>query len=468
VALRLRSAIVRNMVINVVLVIVIGLVLSAVSGSLSFDPASVAWLLAIALGLGLFVGWSTIAKIKRGVLQGIPPAMSYVRLEHGAEPGGLRFDWATLDDYVVQLEQRAFRQLGYFTVHPRSPNCIGVAACFVDATASTLIEVQQMRLQQIPPGMSADAEGLHFSIMSLLGGNIRVCTTDHTVMATHVLISGDLDVAQSFPGMPLLSLLEMHARLLATLLEKTGKAPSAGLTMERYIHIQRRRFDQARRRLEKLGGYEMAKMVDAFEAQPQSQFAPPSKVLAATSEIPLEEYDADATGQPPIIEPATASADGDSGAALTTAQDTPEIVQKRQQLESGANWFYWIAGLSLVNLLISAFGSDWAFIIGLGISQVFTAIAQEYAKGVDSSMILAGILWMLAFAASVFFVACGWLARRPSVAAFVVGMLAFGLDTLIYLLSADLIGVAFHVLALYFLWQGLVTARAIKKIASAR
>lgn len=470
-ALRLRRAIVRNVAVNVVLVMVIGLVLSAVSGSLSFDPARMAWLLALSLGLGLFAGWNTIAKIKRGVLQGIPAALSYIRVERGVELRDVKFDWAALEDYAIQLELRGFRSLGYFTAHPMSPQCSGVAACFVDTTASTLIEVQQIRMLKPPAGMNSKAEGFHFSIMSLLAGNIRVTTTDHQVMATNVLISGDLDVAQSFPAMPLLALLEQHARLLATLRKKTGKSPSAGLTMERYIHIQRRRFEQARQRLEPLNGYEIATRIDAFEARPQSQFAPPSQVLAAASEIPLENYDADATGQPPIIEPAAASDMAPAVAspgALIPAPDTPEMAQRRQRLESGANWFYWIAGLSLVNLLIGAAGSDWAFIIGLGISQVFVAIARELAKGTDVSMILIGVLWLLAFAASAFFAVCGWLARRPFVAAFVVGITAFGLDTLIYLLSADLIGVAFHALALYFLWQGLAAARAIKKLASAR
>ena len=35
------------------------------------------------------------------------------------------------------------------------------------------------------------------------------------------------------------------------------------------------------------------------------------------------------------------------------------------QLKSGANWFYWIAGLSLINSAIFVFGGNVNFIAGL-------------------------------------------------------------------------------------------------------
>ena len=44
------------------------------------------------------------------------------------------------------------------------------------------------------------------------------------------------------------------------------------------------------------------------------------------------------------------------------------------QLRSGANWFYWIAGLSVVNSLIFAFGGKVSFIAGLGLTQIVDGI----------------------------------------------------------------------------------------------
>ena len=57
-------------------------------------------------------------------------------------------------------------------------------------------------------------------------------------------------------------------------------------------------------------------------------------------------------------------------------------------------------------------------------------------------------------------------AQRPSVAAFVIGGTLFALDTLIFVVAFDLVGIAFHVLALYFLWRGLAAAREMKRQAA--
>ena len=47
---------------------------------------------------------------------------------------------------------------------------------------------------------------------------------------------------------------------------------------------------------------------------------------------------------------------------------------------SGANWFYWIAGLSLVNTILLYTGSEWVFVVGLGVTQLIDGIAIEIAR----------------------------------------------------------------------------------------
>jgi hypothetical protein len=76
-------------------------------------------------------------------------------------------------------------------------------------------------------------------------------------------------------------------------------------------------------------------------------------------------------------------------------------------------------------------------------------------------------LWLSAFASIAFFAACGWLARRPSVIAFGGGIAIFALDSAIFLLAHDWIGLGFHGLALYFLWSGLSAAREARIPATA-
>ncbi len=40
-----------------------------------------------------------------------------------------------------------------------------------------------------------------------------------------------------------------------------------------------------------------------------------------------------------------------------------------QSYKSAANWFYWLAGLSLITSLITLAGGGWGFIFSLGITQ---------------------------------------------------------------------------------------------------
>ena len=52
-----------------------------------------------------------------------------------------------------------------------------------------------------------------------------------------------------------------------------------------------------------------------------------------------------------------------------------EIAQYEKRFRSGASWFYWIAGLSIVNSLVVHLQGQWAFVIGLGITQIIDAVA---------------------------------------------------------------------------------------------
>ena len=59
--------------------------------------------------------------------------------------------------------------------------------------------------------------------------------------------------------------------------------------------------------------------------------------------------------------------------------EVEERAKQETQLEtqhaSGANWFYWIAGLSVINSVIILAGGGWGFVVGLGITQFIDAIA---------------------------------------------------------------------------------------------
>ena len=129
-----------------------------------------------------------------------------------------------------------------------------------------------------------------------------------------------------------------------------------------------------------------------------------------------------------------------------------------------ANWFYWIAGLSLVNLAAIATGANFRFVIGLGFSEMLGGWAKNMTETAGSNgAILAACAGGVALTA--FFAACGWFARRPSMVAFIIGMVVFALDTVVFVLAKDWIGVAFHAYAIYGLWRGIPAISQYKAIA---
>jgi hypothetical protein len=130
------------------------------------------------------------------------------------------------------------------------------------------------------------------------------------------------------------------------------------------------------------------------------------------------------------------------------ASTTFAKLQLQAQVKVGANWFYWIAGLSLVNTLAALSGSTWRFLLGLGITRVI----DELGSGMSGPGKVAALV-VEAFIAG-FFVLLGSFAGKQNKWAFVVGMALFGLDACISLLAQDWIGLAFHGYALFCIYRG--------------
>lgn len=156
---------------------------------------------------------------------------------------------------------------------------------------------------------------------------------------------------------------------------------------------------------------------------------------------------------------------GDKAEMSLAEQKATALAIVQSHLVRAANWFYWIAGLSLVNLGAITVGANFRFIIGLGFSELLGGVAKELsAESGSNGVLIAACAGGVLLAA--FFGACGWFARRPSMVAFIVGMVVFGLDTFIFIFSSDWLGVAFHVYATYCLWRGVTATRQYKAIAA--
>lgn len=119
-----------------------------------------------------------------------------------------------------------------------------------------------------------------------------------------------------------------------------------------------------------------------------------------------------------------------------------------RRIARGANWFYWIAGLSLVNSILSVSGSDRTFLIGLGFTQVVDAIAEGFHS---QTATLVGFVAAILVAALL--CGTGYFARRRRWI-YVVGMVLYALDGTINLVAGDWPGLAFHAFALFAMSDG--------------
>ncbi|MCB1182357.1 hypothetical protein KDM41_02915 [bacterium] len=136
---------------------------------------------------------------------------------------------------------------------------------------------------------------------------------------------------------------------------------------------------------------------------------------------------------------------------------------RERRLRSGANWFHWIAALSLLNSVIALFAGEWTFMFGLGITQVFDVFGRELAADGGRAFQVFALL-LSAGACSTYFL-LGWLAGRGKTAGFVVGMALYAADGLIFLLAGDWLGIAFHAFALYGMTTGFRALRGMRELA---
>jgi hypothetical protein len=143
-----------------------------------------------------------------------------------------------------------------------------------------------------------------------------------------------------------------------------------------------------------------------------------------------------------------------------------ERLKLEKQLLNGANWFFWIAGLSVINTLIFTFGGSTNFIVGLGITQLIDGFAYAIAGEAGSnvpliiSFILDGLFIFL-------FSILGHFSKRRKKWAFIVGMVLYALDALIFIWASDIVSIGFHIFALVMIFNGFNANRKLREMPAA-
>jgi hypothetical protein len=150
------------------------------------------------------------------------------------------------------------------------------------------------------------------------------------------------------------------------------------------------------------------------------------------------------------VPPSPTAPEGVGGAASASG----ERIALENQRRSGAQWFYWIAGLSLVNAILALSGQGWRFILGLGVTQLVQELAQESGSaGTKAGLVGLGLIAIFGFLGQRAVAGHHW--------AFLVGMTLYALDGAIFLLIQDWVGVGFHVFALIMIGRGYAAARKL-------
>jgi hypothetical protein len=165
--------------------------------------------------------------------------------------------------------------------------------------------------------------------------------------------------------------------------------------------------------------------------------------------------------QPPVEE---SSSEGFTSPNLSDSNSflVGEAAVFRQQMQSGARWFYWIAGLSMINSIAAMSDSKWSFLAGLGITQFISGFALGLSEDFGAAVNVIAIILDVLVAG--FFVLLGVFAQKGQTWAFIIGLVIYVLDGILFLAFQIWLPLAFHVFVVYCLYKGLNANLKLKKL----
>ncbi len=150
----------------------------------------------------------------------------------------------------------------------------------------------------------------------------------------------------------------------------------------------------------------------------------------------------------PYAPPSALVSDHGQASALDV-QMRREAAASEPEVRSAARWFWWIAGLSLVNVALFYADAGISFMVGLGITALSDAIFANVKP----------IAFCIDAIALGFFFVIGQQAQRGKLWAFYAGSAVYTLDALIMLAAQEWKSLAFHGLALFFIVRGAMSLR---------
>lgn len=154
-----------------------------------------------------------------------------------------------------------------------------------------------------------------------------------------------------------------------------------------------------------------------------------------------------------------------SAAGTAVAQTSPvnqaQVEQKlrlQARMRSGAGWLMAVAIFSVINSALGMFDAKLHFIVGLGVTQIVDGIGKVggtagSVAGFVISLIAAGVFLLF------------WkFAREGQQWAFLIGMILYALDGLLFLGFGLWLDLAFHAFAVFSMYKGFAALNELNAI----
>ena len=131
-------------------------------------------------------------------------------------------------------------------------------------------------------------------------------------------------------------------------------------------------------------------------------------------------------------------------------QNGMERAVAEKQTQVGGDWFFWIAGLSVVNAILLLIRAPFGFFFGLGLPDLVVRSGMGLSAWIAVTLIAAGV-----------FALFGYFARRGARWAFLAGMVFYVLDALACFSIKEYLEAAVHLYALFRIFQGFQAAQRL-------
>lgn len=144
---------------------------------------------------------------------------------------------------------------------------------------------------------------------------------------------------------------------------------------------------------------------------------------------------------------------------------TKTMAELKTAGDKGANWFFWIAALSLVNTVVTHSGGDGHFILGLAVTFIVDVIGREIVKEhPDSASVVLFIAVGFSLFVDAFVVLFGVMSRQRWLWVFGFGMFLYLLDGILFALLGVYMAAGIHAFALFSMFQGFKSYQEYNKL----